>query len=338
MNTNTIERSFFFALLGVVIIFAIAIFFPFLSVIILGMAFSIVLRPIYLWIKKNITKGFDWIASLLTVIFFLIVLFVPLFTLSTAVIHQSQNIYHSVVDGGSATPFLESINDTINGIAPKYITTNTTSVISNMASFVSNNVAGLFASTLKTILMFILFILTLFYAIKDGATLKKGFLLLSPLKNDTNEKILSKLSTTVNGIIKGYFIIAIAQGILMGVGLAIFGVPNPVLWGVVAGVASLVPTIGTAFISVPVIIFLWFSGMQAQAVGMLIWAGALVGMVDNVLSPFIIGKKADIPPLLILFSVLGGVSLMGAIGILVGPLVISLLYTLISIYRAEANL
>lgn len=124
----------------------------------------------------------------------------------------------------------------------------------------------------------------------------------------------------------------------MGIGLALFGVPNPVLWGVVAGVASLVPSIGTAVISVPVIIFLWFSGMHAQALGMLIWAGALVGMVDNVLSPFIIGKNTDIPPLLILFSVLGGVSLMGPIGILVGPLVISLLHTLISIYRTEANI
>ena len=121
----------------------------------------------------------------------------------------------------------------------------------------------------------------------------------------------------------------------MGVGLAIFGVPNSALWGLVTMITALVPSIGTAIISVPAIIFLLITGNTFEAIGLLVWAVAVVGMIDNLLSPFIVGNKINLPPFLILFSVLGGISLLGPIGILVGPLTISMLYTLISIYRHE---
>ncbi len=121
----------------------------------------------------------------------------------------------------------------------------------------------------------------------------------------------------------------------MGVGLSIFGIPNAALWGVVAGIASLVPMIGTAFVAVPAILFLLVSGNNAQAIGLLIWSVVIVGLVDNLLNPIVVGGKINVPPLLILFAVLGGISLLGPIGILVGPLTISLLYTLISIYKNE---
>jgi len=136
-------------------------------------------------------------------------------------------------------------------------------------------------------------------------------------------------------VIKGYLLIGLLQGILMGFGLWIFNIPNPGLWGVVAAIASLLPTIGTALVSVPSIIFLFVTGQTTSAIGLLVWAVILVGMIDNFLSPIIVSGKTNIPPLLILFAVLGGVSLLGPIGILVGPLTISLLYSLISLYRNE---
>ena len=82
----------------------------------------------------------------------------------------------------------------------------------------------------------------------------------------------------------------------MGLGLWIFGVPNGALWGVVAAVFSLLPTFGTAFVSVPAIIFLFVTGQNAQAIGLLIWAVVIVGMVDNVLSPFVIGGNGSSLP------------------------------------------
>jgi predicted PurR-regulated permease PerM len=129
--------------------------------------------------------------------------------------------------------------------------------------------------------------------------------------------------------------VALIQGVVMGIGLWIFNVPNPALWGVVAAVASLLPMIGTALVSVPAIIFLFATGSTASSLGLLVWSVVAVGMIDNFLSPIIVGKKIHLPSIIILFSVLGGISLLGPVGILIGPLTVSLLYTLISIYRNE---
>ena len=111
--------------------------------------------------------------------------------------------------------------------------------------------------------------------------------------------------------------------------------PNPALWGVIAGLASFIPNLGTSVVSIPAILFLYFTGMPLHALGLLIWSMFLVGTIDNILSPYIISKDTEIPSIFMLFSILGGISLMGTIGILIGPLTLSLLYSLVSIYRKE---
>jgi predicted PurR-regulated permease PerM len=175
----------------------------------------------------------------------------------------------------------------------------------------------------------------MFYFLKEGTKWKNIILHFSPLSDESGNKILDKLHIAVNGIIKGYLLIAVVQGVLMGLGLLIFGVPNAALWGVLTAVASLIPTVGTALVSVPAVLFLFILGKNGAAIGLAIWAGALVGTIDNMLSPLFVGKKIAIHPLLVLFSVLGGIALMGPIGILVGPLVISFMYALASVYKTE---
>ena len=177
--------------------------------------------------------------------------------------------------------------------------------------------------------------MTIFYFLKDGEKWKKTFLKLSPLSDVDDEKIIDKITLTVNGVIKGYLLIAFIQGTLMGIGLTLFHVPNGALWAVIAGVAAIIPPLGTAVVSVPAVIFLFLSGQTGLAIGLLIWSVLVVGAGDNLLNPYIVGHKIKIPPFLILFSVLGGISLLGPVGILIGPLTVSLLYTLTEIYRNE---
>ena len=164
---------------------------------------------------------------------------------------------------------------------------------------------------------------------------KKFVVLISPLKDADDDKIINKLKKTISGVLSGTLFISLVQGLLMGIGLAVFNVPNPALWGVVAGLASLIPTFGTAFVSVPAMIFLYMTGHTGGAIGLLVWSMLLVGTIDNFLSPMIVGRKINIPEIVILFSVLGGIVLLGPVGILIGPITVSLLYTLITMYRNE---
>jgi predicted PurR-regulated permease PerM len=178
-------------------------------------------------------------------------------------------------------------------------------------------------------------ILALYYLLKDGEKWKKGLISILPLSDKNAEEILTNLTSSVNRVLKGSFIIAIAQGLLAWIGFTIFGIPNAAIWAVVAGIASFVPTLGTSIVAIPAILYLFLSGMQLQAVGLMAWSALLIGTIDNLLNPYIISKDTEIPSLFILFSILGGISLLGPIGILIGPLVLSLLFSLISIYKKD---
>ncbi|MES2930640.1 MAG: AI-2E family transporter [Patescibacteria group bacterium] len=338
MKATPVERIFFYVLLALSLIGVIAIFFPFLSVMILAASFAVVLNPVYMWIKQHVTHGISWLASILTVILFIIVVCVPLFFMGMLVFDQVQNAYDSIIRMSSGTHSIQEVNTSINRLLPKGVTFDIGSKIGDLVSVVSRNVTGFVTSTFKMIIMFMLMVLTMFYLLKDGTHWKRGFILLCPLSEETIEEIFLKLKLAINQIIKGSFFIAIVQGLLAGAGFFIFGVPNAALWAVAAGMASFIPTIGTSIVSIPAILFLFATGMQVDALGLLVWSVALVGMIDNLLAPYVISKDTDMPSLFILFAILGGVALMGPVGILIGPLVLSLLYSLIAIYRKEAHL
>ncbi len=333
MQTKTIERLFFFGLLLATLVFTFMIFRPFWIVLILGISFAIVLHPLYLWFTNK--KFPEWLASLITVFLFILVLCGPLLGIGSIVFNQSQNVYRVVVSEGSAQPFLKTIETKVNNFLPDVANFDINQRTSDLISYISKNIASIFSSTVSAFFSFLLMLLIIFYFLKDGTKWKKAIILLSPLGDKDDEKIISRLEFAVNAVIKGYLFVALIQGVLMWAGLWLFNIPNPALWGVVAAVSSLLPTIGTALVSVPAIIFLFATGNTASAIGLLIWAVAIVGLVDNFLSPLIVGKKINMPSLMILFSVLGGISLLGPVGILIGPLTVSLLYTLISIYRNE---
>ncbi|HEY5587659.1 MAG TPA: AI-2E family transporter [Candidatus Paceibacterota bacterium] len=335
MQISPTEKYFLLTLLSITIILTLLILYPFLAMFLLAAAFAVVLNPIYLWIKKHIVKNISWLASLLTVIIFLLFLCVPLFFVGKAVFIQTQNIYFNAVNSGNSGHLIESIDSSITKLLPAGFNFDIHAKIIQLVSSLSSNLANLFSSTLNSILMFFLMIFTIFYLLKDGEEWEKGILKIIPLRDENTNEILKTLKKSINKIFKGTFIIAIAQGVLAWVGFMIFGIPNAIIWAVVAGVTSLVPTIGTSIVSIPAVLFLFFTGMQIQALGLLLWSLLLVGTIDNILSPYIISKDTEIPSLFILFSILGAITLVGPLGILVGPLVLSLLYSLISIYKKE---
>jgi predicted PurR-regulated permease PerM len=335
MQTKIIERYFFFGLLGATILFTLLIFRPFWIVLVLGVSFAIVLYPLYKWFLK-------WrfpasLASLLTATIFALIVCGPLLGIGVLIFNQSEDLYRSVASEGGAQPFMAKIDNTVNRILPAGIHFNTQEKTSEFVSYLSRNTASIFSTTVSAFFSFVLMLLIIFYALKDGARWRDTIVVLSPLSDADDEKIMTRLERAVNGVITGNLFICLIQGFMVGLGLWIFGVPNGALWGVVAAVTSLLPTFGTSLVTVPAILFLLSTGHTTPAIGLIIWSALAVGMIDNFLSPILVGRKTNIPALLILFSVLGGISLLGPVGILMGPLTISLLYTLISIYRHEFN-
>lgn len=337
MQTMTSEKYFLFILLLLTIVLTVLIFFPFLSVLILTVAFSVALNPVYLWIKRRITRNISWMASILTILVFLICLCTPLFFVGKTVFYQAQDIYMNIATSENTGTWIDGINNKINNYLPGGFDFDFQNKIAELFSTLTNSLGTLFSTTLNSVLMFTLMIFALFYLFKDGEKWEKNFMKMLPLSDKNSSQIMSDLKASINRIFKGSFIIALAQGFLAWVGFTVFGVPHAIIWAIVASIASFIPTIGTSVVSVPAMAYLFFSGMQLQALGLLLWSILLISTIDNILNPYIMSKNTEIPSIFMLFSILGGVAMFGAIGIIIGPLVLSLLYSLVSIYKREAN-
>ena len=333
MQTKSIGQYFLFGLLFLMLILTFFLFKPFLIVLVLGGSLAIVLNPIYKWLLKY--KLPAWLASLLVVLFFLIIVCGPLLALGVMVFNQSQSLYFSAFNGHQIYPFLDNINASINKYMPMGVSFDINQKISDFAYILSNNISQIFSTTLSTIFSFVLILFSIFYFLKDGTKWKQYIYSISPISDADDSKIIHKLKETVNGVIIGSLFVALCQGVMMGIGLYLFGIPNPALWAMVTGIASLIPYVGTAIVSIPAVIFLYSTGHAIQAVELLIWSFVFSGLISNFLSPIIIGRKAKIPEFIILLSVLGGIYMFGPVGILIGPITISMLHTFISIYKND---
>ncbi len=333
MQTKIIERYFFFGLLLATLLFTFMIFRPFWIVLVLGASFAIVLYPIYLWLMK--IRFPNWLASLFTVAIFSIVVCGPLLGIGALVFNQSQDVYQKAVTSGNTGPFINTINTKIDRLLPPGINFDVNQKITSFFSYVSSNIANIFTNTLSAFFSFILMLLIIFFLLKNGEKSKQALIRLSPLSEENNEKLIVGFTEGVNGIMRGALLMAVFQGAYVGLGFFVFGIPNAALWGVVAGICSLIPPIGATLVSLPGIIFLYATGHTAGAVALFVWAIIVLAIVDTFLRPLLVGKKIDVPSILILFSILGGLALLGPVGILVGPLSVSLLHTLILIYRNE---
>ncbi len=335
MQDHSIRRYVYAGLFTIAVVFTVLILWPFAKVIILAIALSAVLFPVYHYISRKVKV--HWLASLITILLFIIVLCIPVFTVGTLVFNQAQSISGWVTDHGGLDNITRVLGRSISGLVPGGVL-NLQAGIEQVTSKLALGIGNAFTTTLSTLFSFLLVLLALFYFLKDGARWRETMVKFSPLSDESTNHILERLNGAVNGIMKGYLLIALVQGTLMGIGLWIFGVPNAALFGVLAGIASLVPTIGTALVAVPAFLFLVLTGRTGAAIGFGVWAAVLVGSIDNVLNPYVVGRKIDIHPLLVLLSVLGGIALVGPLGILIGPLIISFMYALASVYKTETAL
>jgi predicted PurR-regulated permease PerM len=334
MEPKFVRHLVYFGLFILSIIFGIVLLWPFLIVLVLAAALAVVFYPIHAWFLKMVTRGNRWIAALLTIIVFLIIICVPVALIGSSVFHQTQSIYQTLVNQSSSSALFSKLN----AIAQQYFPWSSFSMEEKAVQIVdsiTNRLGDIVSFIFQLGLSLFLALLAMFYFLKDGPRWRAAIVHGSPLSDESTRKILNKLSLAIDGVIKGYLLIALIQGLLLGIGLWIFGVPNPALWGFFAGIASLIPTIGTALVSIPAVIYLFSIGDTTSAIGLAIWAAVLVGTIDNLVSPIVVGRKIDIHPMFILFAVLGGIALLGPAGILIGPLAVSLFYALTSVYSSE---
>lgn len=336
MNNQKPQIYFLLVLLSITVILSFFILRPFIFAIVLALVFSVIFQPLYNWMIKYSFKH-DGLAAFLTTLIIILLIFIPLSFLIIQILQEAKDLYVSLLSGGGREGLLDVFNKfayVSHGYLPdaKEISANIDQYLKEALSWVLNNLGSFFSNFISLLMTAFLFIISLYYMLKDGNRLRKRIISLSPLKDMDDQIIIKKIEMAINSVVKGKLVIAFIQGVLTAAGFAIFGVPGPVLWGTVASVAALIPNIGTSLILIPAIIFLFINGQIFSAVGLVLWGILVVGLIDNFLGPKLISKGMQLHPLLVLFSVLGGMIFFGPIGFILGPIVLSLLFALLDIY------
>jgi predicted PurR-regulated permease PerM len=155
----------------------------------------------------------------------------------------------------------------------------------------------------------------------------------SGLPRASQERLVDRTISISRATIKGTLVIGIVQGALGGIAFAVVGIQGAAFWAVVMAVASVVPGIGTALVWVPAVIYLFATGETVSAVGLALWFALLVGTIDNVLRPILVGRDTEMPDLLVLVSTLGGLAMFGAVGLIIGPVVGGLFVTMWEMFQ-----
>lgn len=333
MRHTQLQNSFFFLFFLGVLIVTFLLFQPFLTTLAVAATLAVVTHPLHRMIVRRV-RGNETVAAFLSIFCVGVALLIPLAFVGTQVFNEAQNLYQRVVENRESltdgvTGFFE---ETIRQYAPQ-LSFDIETYVGQALTFLVGNLGPVFAGTAQTALQFFLGAIALYYFLKDGPKFVRSLVSLSPLPDTEDEKVLGRLEIAINSIIRGTLIIAITQGIMTGIGLAIFGIPSPTLWGSLAAIGALVPGVGTAVVIAPAILYLFVSGHTAAAIGLLAWGAVAVGLIDNFLGPILVGRGMKIHPLFVLFAVIGGIAFFGPLGFLLGPLVLSLLYALLDIYR-----
>ena len=204
-----------------------------------------------------------------------------------------------------------------------------------LSQFVVSQMGDLLKNAVVLVSNFFIMLLVLFFLFKDGERWMDSLYELVPMDESHKRKILTRLDQTVRAVVKGMLVTALVQGVLAGLAYLALSVPFPMVLTALTIVLAPIPFGGTALVWGPVVLYFFVIGAVGKALGMLAWGVGVVSMVDQFLRPWLIGQEVQIPVLLLVLSVLGGLGLYGLLGLFVGPIIISLFMTAIQIYRED---
>ena len=332
MNSERLEIKFFSIVLIITLGLVSYILLPFISALVLGVTLAILFRPIYARLNRYAGES---LSALLTILIVLIVIFVPLFFLGMQIFSQATELYSTlrVNAHGNVPSYLGTMlekNLGQFGLDVRYDVIG--DYIEQTLKWLLSNLGPIFTSIAQLSLTFFLGLLGLYYFLKDGARFRAQLIEILPLETRYAEKILDRLDRVIVSVIRGTLTVAVIQGIIAGIGFWIFGVPRPAFWGSIGIITALIPALGTSLVMVPAVVYLALTGNTASAIGLGIWGALAVGLIDNVLGPKLMQRGVEIHPLFILLSVLGGITLFGPVGFLLGPLSVAFLFALLDIY------
>ena len=338
------DRSFLLlALLATAVLFVYMVRI-FLVPVLLAAVFATLFYPFYRRLVV-LLRGRRVVAALTACLILLIGLLVPMYLVGMLVAQQAVEVFQYVQDAVRAVAedrdgnYLDQLRDApwfnqlgLDRIDWPALLGDATGTAGRLVATIVNRTSR---GTLTVLITLFVTLFTMFYFFLDGDALLRRLRQLSPLADRHDTTIVERFAAVARATIRGTLIIGLIQGALGTLTLWIFGVPQPLLWGVVMIVLSIVPLIGVKIVLVPAALFKLFGGEPWQGVGILIVTFVVILNVDNLLRPRLVGHEARMHDLMIFFSTIGGLATFGAAGFIIGPVIGAFLLALLEIYEVE---
>ncbi len=317
---------------------------PFVWPIFTAGILAIAFYPLYCRFEGRMRR--PWVAALTTVLLIVAVVLAPITAIAVRLTADLQRLIvivneRSQESGGFLLMVQSWVDEAARFAAPVLhlpaadVRARILTGLERARSFALAKAGGLVGDVFGFLLQAVLVLALLYLFLLWGrAIVNRGRRLLLLEEQDTAH-LLESITNTVQASMYGMLSVAAAQAILMGLGLAFFGVPGAVLWGVVTMFASLIPLVGSALVWIPAAVYLFTTAGAVKGIAMAVWGGLIVGSADNVLRPIAMQGKVSMHPMLLLFALIGGTQLFGLLGLFAGPIIFSLCFALLAILERE---
>lgn len=342
---TTFMLSFLFLLWELILVVS-----PFFSPIVWAVILATATHPAYLWILR-MSRGRDTLAAAIMTLLVLLAVVLPALYGAIMAGQQAMQLYEQGsewIRGGHLKDIdkwftrLPGIGPYIQELIGRIDVANSVTIEQSLlesgkkvSAFVLERGVDLATNTVLVVTDFFVMLFTLFFMFRDGEVAYGKLYRAIPLEEDHKRTIFDRLATTMKAVVRGTLLTAIAQGIVAGFGYYLLDIPYAVFLGLLSAVLSFLPLGGTALVWVPIALYLLFTGSVLKGL-LLVGIGAgLVGLMDNLLQPLLVGAEAGLPVLPLFFASLGGLAAYGFLGLFLGPILLSLVLETFRIYQED---
>jgi predicted PurR-regulated permease PerM len=348
MKTPALERGTFLFLLAVVTLAFGWILFPFFGAVMWGVALAILFTPLYRRLLKKM-GGRRNLAALATLLLAMIVVIIPLSMVTVSLVEEVSLVSQKVRSGDiSFASYFQQVIRVIPhwalNLMDRFGLGDVDGLISQVqtaaskgSQAIATQAVSIGQNTFEFLVSFGIMLYLLFFMLRDGGDLSRKIRESLPLAKPHTHYLLNKFTTVIRATIKGNIAVAASQGIIGGTTFYFMGLQGSLLWGVLMGFLSLLPAVGAALIWGPVAIYFLAVGMIGKGLGLIFVGVFVIGLVDNILRPLLVGKDTQMPDYVVLMSTIGGISLFGINGFVIGPVIAALFMAAWDLFASSSS-
>ncbi len=324
------------------------ILLPFYGTIMWALIIALMFAPVHRLLRARMGQHHNW-AAISTLALVLLIVILPVALISAALAREASGLFTQIQSGeinptiyfrkvfDALPPWVVALLNCLGLFNFEMLLTRAVTALTQASQLIATNALSLGQVTFEFIAMLFVTLYLSFFLIRDGDELARGVRRALPLERAHKRELISKFTTVIRATVKGNLLVASIQGTLGGIAFWALGVSGALLWAVLMAFLSLVPAVGAGLVWFPVALYFLVTGALWQSIALTAYGVLVIGLVDNLLRPVLVGKDTRMPDYVVMITTLGGMAVVGINGFVLGPVIAAMFIAVLHIYQARAT-